>query len=144
MTGLTLRPLAPGLESYGAVMSLLSRLSGYERAHFGPLARAVLMQIQRGTHLAAFTGNTLIGYVGGLPVDAAKAESWLKGHGTLTVIDVTEFSKAWSVSVFASHDPRVVRQMLRHLRRLYPGVTVYFRRDYADGRTSARKKLAPV
>ena len=32
------------------------------------------MQLERGTHIAAFDGNTLIGFAGGLPVDATKAE----------------------------------------------------------------------
>jgi hypothetical protein len=141
---ITLRRLPPGLESYGAVMLLLSRLSGYERAHFGPLARAVSMQIERGTHIAAFTGNTLFGYAGGLPVDEANAELWLAGEGALTVVNDVTNAKAWSVSVFASHDARIIRLMLRQLRASYSGVSVYFRRDYPDGRKSERKKLNPV
>ena len=136
-----LRILPQGLESFGAVLLLLSRLKGYETAHFGPLARAVTMQIERGTHIAAFNGNMLIGYAGGLPIDEAKAEFWLKGDGGLTVLPKGMKTKAWSVSVFASYDQQIVRLMLRYLRGHYPGVTVYFRRDYADGRKSERKKL---
>ena len=122
-------------------MLLLSRVKGYETAHFGPLARAVSMQLERGTHIAAFDGNTLIGFAGGLPVDATKAELWFKGEGMLTVLPKGINTNTWSLSVFASHDPKIVALMLRHLRGLYPGVTVYFRRDYRDGRKSNRRKL---
>jgi hemolysin-activating ACP:hemolysin acyltransferase len=135
-------PAAPPLESkrfekpteaLGCATLLLSTARPFDRMRFGALARALNGQIHRGHYLFAAQGRRLVGYVGWALCTEEVGRGWAHGRYRPSHEDCLA-GDCFVGLTWYGESPRITFFLMRRCRALYPGVKVFGRREYGDGR----------
>lgn len=129
--------LRRSFETFGLVVDFLSRMEPFSRYDLGNFSRALQHQLAHGNHLAAVSGNRIVGYCGWLPTTSAIASAWVEDRGQL--VPVLDGADAVAVTVVACRDNRTLAALIRQARALGPGKRLYFKRQYADASRTPRK-----
>jgi hypothetical protein len=109
--------------------------SGFE---LGPSITTLLHQINDGTHLVASREDQIVGYLGWLRTTEEIARGWveltgpLKPHPDATAIAVT---------ILLAEEPGDVLRLIRAAKRAEPGLSVYWKRYFTDGRPPSARKV---
>jgi hypothetical protein len=124
-------------EGLGIVLDFLSRIEPFSKFDLGNFAKALRHQLARGDHLAAMSGNRLVGYCGWLPTTQSIGEAWEANKGPLRpIMDGT--ADAAALTVVASTDRKVITMLLRRAREDNGQLRVFFKRDYAGAAPSKK------
>lgn len=132
-----LTQLTGSYEAFGVAMDFLSRIEPFSDYDVGNFSRALRRQLATGQHVAALEGLRLVGFCGWLATTKPVAEAWVKGTGLLLPAD--EGADAVALTVVAADGRPVLNALLRRAREMNPALRVYFKREYADRRQTARK-----
>ena len=117
--------------AYGLVVKYIARFEPFTKLEFGPVANSLLYQVMNNCNLGAIRGDDLVAYLGWIRTNDEDAQKWLEGRGNL---QPDALGTAVAINVFASDDPKNILHMIRYAKKSEPGLTVYWKRFYQDGR----------
>jgi len=124
-------------KALGLALSVLSKTEPYDRYPFGGLVRTVMGEIQRGHYVLTLEGRRVLGYAGWALCRPETAEAWVAGRAVPCYEDCLNGPCPVLVTFHSKSRAATFRQ-IRHMRQLYPGARIYFRRDYAGRSRSAQ------
>lgn len=100
-------------------------------------------QLEAQCNLVAGFDDEIVGYLGWIRTTTKIAEAWVIDQGPLAA--VSEDAPAAAVTVLVASQPRFILPMIRHAKAAHPGLHVYWKREFAEGKRpvkrSVRKKL---
>ena len=131
---LTCAQLADPYKALGLALSALSKVEPYAGYKFGELTGTVMGQIQRRHYVFTFQDKLLVGYGGWALCAPETARAWLAGQAVPDFRACLDGPNPVLVTFHAKSRAATFVQ-IRHMRRLYPGREIFFRRDYAGRRT---------
>ena len=120
-------------EALGCATLLLSGARPFEGMRFGGLARTLNGQIHRGHYLFAARGRKLVGYAGWALCAEEVGRAWAEGRYHLSHEESVD-GNCFVGLTWYGESPRINFFLMRQCRTLYPGVKVFGRREYGDGR----------
>lgn len=129
--------LTGSFEGFGVTMDYLSRRPPFAGYDLGNFAAALRLQLATGRHVAALEGPRMVGYCGWIATRSQDAQEWMRNRGPL--MPAEETADAIGVTTVAADDRRILTALIRHARERNRGASVYFKREYADGRRADRK-----
>lgn len=130
-------------KALGHALSLLAKVDPYARYPFGSLVRTVFGQIQRGHYVLTLEGRAVVGYGGWALCSPETAAAWVEGGSVPAYEDCLDGPCPVLVTFHSKSRAATFRQ-IRHMREIYPGTRVYFRRDYAARwRTASVANVTP-
>jgi hypothetical protein len=131
-------------EAFGVVFDYLSRTDPFTRFEVGHFSSIIRQQLQKGHHLVAMEGQTLIGYIGWLITTKEIGDLWQNNLGKLTPVAEGN-SDAAALTVVASRDRSILSRLIRGARTLNPGKKVYFKREYErEGKSTRKSSVANI
>jgi hypothetical protein len=133
-----LRQFKPSFEAVGILIDFLTRKPPFDRFAAGALVTTLKYQVTNGFHVAAFRGETLVGYCGWLRIMAGDGEHWVRERGDLRPA-ANERADAVALDIVRVDEPQAVRPLIRACRRLEAGKRVFFKRDYLDATHASRR-----
>ena len=117
-------------DALGLVLDALSREMPFSQYPAHKLVEAVRSQLSKGYQVAALgQDNELLGYAGWIPTLRASAELWVADRGALKVVSDQSFD-AVALTIVVSRNRAVTSALMRTARLRYPGLQVFFKRDY--------------
>ena len=129
--------------SLGLICDFVSRFPPFDRFEFRHMAVTLRHQLEAQSHLVAGLDDQIVGYLGWIQTTRAIAETWVEGDRELTA--VTDNVDALAATVLATDNPKFVLPLIRRAKALNPGLSVYWKRQFSDGRVamkrSVRKKI---
>ncbi len=126
--------LADPYKVLGLALSALSKVEPYASYKFGELTGTVMGQIQRGHYVFTLKDRLLVGYGGWALCTPEAARAWLAGRAVPDYQACLDGPNPVLVT-FHSKSRAATFKQIRHMRALYPGREIFFRRDYAGRRT---------
>ncbi len=126
--------LAKNPYSLGLLARYVSANPPFNEFEFGPSITTLLHQINNDTHLVATRQDRIVGYLGWLHTSEEIARAWLDKSAPLTPDPA---ATAIAVTLFLADEPGDVLRMIRAAKRSEPGVSVYWKRYFTDGRPPA-------
>lgn len=132
----TIRALPRSPMAYGLVVRYIAQFDPFRRLEFGPIANSLLYQIMNNCNLGAIRDDDIVGYLGWVRTNEDIAQKWLEQDGNL-IPDA--LGTAVAVNVFAANDPQTIMPMIRYAKKSEPGLTVFWKRFYQDGRKPVPK-----
>ena len=100
------------------------------------MSKSILFQIQNDSHLVAIKDDQVIGYLGWLRTTEEIARAWQDEN---TPLRPAENPTALAVTIFAVSEQSLIRPIIRYAKKREPGLTVFWKRYYQDGREPKRK-----
>jgi hypothetical protein len=129
-------------EAFGVVFDYLSRRDPFTRFEVGHFSSIIRQQLQKGHHLVAMEGQTVVGYIGWLITTKEIGDLWQNNLGKLTPV-AEGSSDAAALTVVASRDRPILSRLIRGARTLNPGKKVYFKREYdSEGKSTRKSSVA--
>lgn len=131
------------IHALGMAVNLLRFAEPFAGYAFGPFAGNLMGQIRRKHYLFTLSGKRVLGYAGWALCTPEVAEAWLAERYT------PRFEECLDGPVFVgltwfSATPEACFFQARTLRRLFPGQSGLWRRDYGDRRRRARVYNRPA
>jgi hypothetical protein len=129
--------------SLGLVCDFVSRFPPFDRFEFRHMTVTLRHQLEAQSHLVAGFDDQIVGYLGWIRTTRAIAETWVTDDGALTT--VADNADAVAATVLVTANPSFVLPLIRRAKTLNRGLSVYWKRQFPDGRVamkrSVRKKL---
>ncbi|MDB4221865.1 hypothetical protein N9809_07315 [Amylibacter sp.] len=122
--------------SFGVIVRFLSMHKPFSEFEFGSMSKSILFQIQNDSHLVAIKDDQVIGYLGWLRTTEEIARAWQDEN---TPLRPAENPTALAVTIFAVSEQSFIRPIIRYAKKREPGLTVFWKRYYQDGREPKRK-----
>ena len=119
-------------KALGLAANILSKVEPYGHYRMDVLIPTLWAEIQRGHYVFTRQDETVIGYAGWALCDPEVARAWVEGRYTPNYQECVDGSAPVLLTFHSKSRTATVRQ-IRHMRSLYPGQEVFFRRDYASG-----------
>jgi hypothetical protein len=132
------RRFVPSYEALGILLDFLVLAPPFDGMRAGKLLPALRHQIANGHHIAAFRGETLVGYAGWLPITEAMGEAWRRGAGELAPAEPGT-DDAVALTTVRTEEPAVLLPLIRACRKQEPGKRVYINRDYTESARPQRR-----
>ena len=128
-------PNAP--QSLAGVIRLVSKYPPFRTYQFGPMTETLARQLRDGTNVVAIEQGRLVGYVGWVKTTREGAERWMRGEGVPGPSGAE--ADAIVVTVLVAPDRKSILPMIRALVDLNPGLPVYRKRSFQDGRPEMKR-----
>lgn len=128
-------PNAP--QSLAGVIRLVAKYPPFRSYQFGPMTETLARQLREGTNVVAIDQGRLVGYVGWVKTTREGAERWMRGEGVPGASGAE--ANAIVVTVLVAPERRSILPMIRMLVDLNPGVPVYRKRSFQDGRPEMKR-----
>lgn len=122
--------------AYGLVVKYIAQFDPFKRLEFGPIANSLLYQIRNNCNLGAIRGDDIVAYLGWVRTNEETAQKWLEEEGNL-IPDA--LGTVVAINVFAADDPTEILPMIRYAKKIEPGLNVFWKRFYQDGRKPVPK-----
>lgn len=122
--------------SLGIVLRFLADHQPFSEFEFGPTTKSILYQMQANSYFVCIKNDQIAGYLGWIRTTDDNGRAWLE-EGTPLVPN--HEATAIAVTIFAASERRFIRPMIRYAKKREPGLTVYWKRYYQDGRTPTHK-----
>ncbi len=124
--------------SLGLLARYVAAAPPFSAFELGPSISTLLHQINDGTHLVATRDDRIIGYLGWLRTTEEIARAWLDNTGPLKP---HPDASAIAVTILLADDPGDVLRMIRAAKQAEPGLSVYWKRYFIDGRPPSARKV---
>jgi hemolysin-activating ACP:hemolysin acyltransferase len=123
-----------GFSALGMAVDLLYRRDPFSQYKFGPLVSVLRGQILRGHYLLAFRGEQAVGYSGWAECTTDIAQRWLR-DGYMPTHDECKGGDCAILINVVSSETATTFALIRAMRLRYPNRPVYFKREYAKGKS---------
>jgi hypothetical protein len=137
--GLTVAAFPNTPLSLGLVCDFVSRFPPFDNFEFKQMTVTLRFQLESQSNLVAGYDDEIVGYLGWIPTTTAIAEAWISDEGPL--IAATEDVSAVAITVLVTTDPRYVLPLVRSAKAARPGLPVYWKRQFADGKESQKRRV---
>jgi hypothetical protein len=124
--------------SLGLLARYVAATPPFSEFELGPSITTLLHQINDGTHLVATRNDRIVGYLGWLRTTEEIAKGWLDMSGPLKPHPE---ATAIAVTIFLADEPGDGLRMIRAAKRAEPGLSVYWKRYFTDGRPPSARKV---
>ena len=138
--GLRCTQLSDPYKALGLALSALSKVQPYARYRFGELTGTVMGQIQRGHYVFTLKDRLLVAYGGWALCTPEVAQAWIAGR-SVPDYEACKNGPNPVLVTFMSKSRTATFRQIRHMRALYPGREIFFRRDYAGQRARTASVL---
>ena len=125
--------------SLGLVCDFVARFPPFDNFEFKQMTVSLRFQLESQSHLVAGYDDAIVGYLGWIPTTVAIAEAWIADRGAL--VAATEEVSAIAVTVLVASDPRYALPLIRRAKAERPGLPVYWKRQYADGKEPQKRSV---
>jgi hypothetical protein len=126
------------MEALGIVLAFICRSSPYADFRAAKIIKAVQLQLSSACHVCLIEDGRLVAYAGWLPVSVVEAERWMEGETNLHPVPPSSTDAA-ALTIVSVRSSREIPQLIRACRKQASQKTIYFKRDYAGGRTKKSK-----
>jgi hypothetical protein len=131
------------METLGVVLAFICREKPFSEFRAGKIIAAVKHQLSSGSHVCLVEGDRLVAYAGWLPVREADARRWMAGEAALTPIVAAEADAA-ALTIVSVASRSLISPLLRACKRRGGYPTVFFKRQYEDGRSRKFARTMPA
>lgn len=122
--------------SLGIILRFLSNHRPFAEFEFGATTKSVLFQLKANSYFVCIKNDHVVGYMGWVRSSEENCRAWMEnGAPLLAHPDPT----AIAVTVFAIDEKRFILPMIRYAKKREPGLTVFWKRYYQDGRVPSSK-----
>ena len=97
------------------------------------------LQLETQSHLVAGYEDEIVGYLGWIPTTTEIAEAWISDQAPL--VASTEEVSAIAVTVLVTSHPRYALPLIRRAKAERPGLPVYWKRQYVDGKEPQKRSV---
>jgi hypothetical protein len=125
--------------SLGLVCDFVSRFPPFDTFEFRQMTVTLRFQLEQQSHLVAGRDDEIVGYLGWIPTTAAIAEAWVIDEGPL--VAATEEVSAIAVTVLVTSNPSDALPLLRKAKATAPGLPVYWKRQFVDGKEPRKRSV---
>ncbi len=125
------------VQALGMAVNLLRNVKPFSAYAFGPFISNLMGQIRRRHYVFTLQGKQVVGYAGWALCDPEIAEAWLERRRMPSYEECVD-GECWIGLTFYAASREVCFFQARHIRNLYPGCKVVFRRDYGERRRGTR------
>jgi hypothetical protein len=125
--------------SLGLLCDFVSRFPPFDAFEFKQMTVTLRFQLETQCHLVAGDEDEIVGYLGWIETSVAVAEAWVADHGPL--LASKEDVSAIAVTVLATSNPRYVLPLVRHAKTVRPGLPVYWKRQFVDGKPPSKRSV---
>ena len=122
--------------SFGLIARFLSTHKPFSEFEFGSISKSILFQIQNDSHVVAVKDDQVVGYMGWLRTTEEIARAW---QDELKPLSPAENPTALAVTILEVNDSSFIMPIIRYAKKREPGLTVFWKRYYQDGRKPKRK-----
>ncbi len=119
--------------AYATAVNLLRSVKPFANYRFGVFAGVLLGQIQRKHYVITYAmpEERPVGYFGWALCEEHIAKAWVE-KGYVPTQEECMKGDCFVVATFHGATPAVTRFQVRHVRKAYPNVKVFGRRDYGQ------------
>jgi hypothetical protein len=125
--------------SLGLICDFVSRFPPFDGFEFQLMTVTLRHQLETGCNLVAGSDDEIVAYLGWIRTTNEIAGAWMNDLGPLTA--ATEDASAVAVTVLVAKDRKYVLPLIRHAKRENPGLSVYWKRQFADRAESAKRSV---
>lgn len=120
-------------KDYATTVNLLRSVAPFSNYRFGVFSTVLLSQIRRKHYVltCAMPEEKPVGYFGWALCEERIAKAWVE-DGYVPTHEECMSGDCFVVATFYGATPAVTRFQVRHVRKIYPNVKVYGRRDYGE------------
>ena len=125
--------------SLGLVCDFVSKFPPFDNFEFKQMTVTLRFQLETQSHLVAGYEDEIVGYLGWIPTTTEIAEAWISDQAPL--VASTEEVSAIAVTVLVTSHPRYALPLIRRAKAERPGLPVYWKRQYADGKEPQKRSV---
>jgi hypothetical protein len=125
--------------SLGLLCNFVSRFPPFDTFEFKQMTVTLRFQLEAQCNLVAGDADEIVGYLGWIPTTVAIAEAWAADQGPL--VAATNEVSALAVTVLAASNPKYVLPLIRRAKAMQPGLPVYWKRQFTDGKQSRKRRV---
>jgi hypothetical protein len=125
--------------SLGLVCDFVSRFPPFDGFEFRQMTLALRYQLATGSHLVAGLDDRIVGYLGWIRTTRLIAEAWVAEDGPLTAAE--EAVDAAAPTILVTEHARYALPLIRRAKTLNPGLSVYWKRQFPDGRAANKRSV---
>lgn len=120
-------------KDYATTINLLRSVAPFANYKFGVFSTVLLSQIRRKHYVLTYAmpEESPVGYFGWALCEERIAKAWVE-DGYVPTHEECMAGDCFVVATFYGATPAVTRFQVRHVRKAYPNVKVYGRRDYGE------------
>ena len=139
MAALTIAAFPSTPLSLGLLCDFVSRFPPFDSFEFKQMTVTLRHQLEAQCNLVAGYEDEIVGYLGWIRTTRQIAEAWVIDEGPLTAIG--DDAPAAAVTVLVASNPRFILPMIRHAKAAHPGLHVYWKRQFGDGKRPAKRSV---
>jgi hypothetical protein len=139
MSELLISPFPNSPLSLGLVCDFVSRFPPFDRFEFRQMTVTLRYQLEAQTNLVAGFDDHIVGYLGWIRTTRAIAEAWVTDDGALTAAGHN--ADAVAATVLVVETPRYALPLIRRAKSVNLGMSVYWKRQFADGRVAMKRSV---
>jgi len=125
--------------SLGLLCDFVARFPPFDGFEFQLMTVTLRHQLEARCHLVAGYNDEIVAYLGWIRTTNEIAGAWMKDQGPLTA--AAQDASAVAVTVLAATDRRFVLPLIRQAKRENPGLSVYWKRQFADKAAAAKRSV---
>ena len=137
MASLTISSFPATPLSLGLLCNFVSRFPPFDTFEFKQMTVTLRHQLDAQCNLVAGYEDEIVGYLGWIRTTRQIAELWIIDQGPLTA--ASEDASAAAVTVLVASNPRFVLPLIRHAKAAHPGLHVYWKRQFVDGKQPVKR-----
>ena len=119
------------IQAFGHTVNLLRKVDLFKNYRFGSFSGVVLGQILRKHYVLTVAGKDVVGFFGWAMCDEEIAKAWIE-RDYVPTYDECNGGDTFVTATIHAKTKQVMFFQARHVRKMYPGIKVYGRRDYGD------------
>jgi hypothetical protein len=123
--------------SLGLICDFVSRFPPFDSFEFKHMTVTLRFQLESQCHLVAGDEDEIVGYLGWIPTSVAIAEAWISDQGPL--VAAADEVSAIAITVLVTSDSKYILPLVRHAKAAQPGLPVYWKRQFGDGKGSQKR-----
>lgn len=125
--------------SLGLICDFVSRFPPFDGFGFRQMTVTLRHQLDTQCNLVAGYDDEIVAYLGWIRTTDEIVEAWMKDQGPLTA--VAEKASAVAVTVLVASDRKYLLPLIRQAKAENPGISVYWKRQFADGAEAAKRTV---
>lgn len=125
--------------SLGLICDFVSRFPPFDTFEFRQMTTTLRFQLESQSNLVAGHDDEIVGYLGWIATTTDIAEAWIDDSGPL--IAATADVSAIAVTVLVTSDPKYVLPLVRSAKAARPGLPVYWKRQFSDGKQPQKRSV---
>jgi hypothetical protein len=136
---LTISPFPATPLSLGLLCDFVAKFPPFDGFEFQLMTVTLRHQLEARCNLVAGHNDEIVGYLGWIRTTNEIADAWMKDQGPLTA--ATQDASAIAFTIMVATDRRYVLPLIRQAKRENPGVSAYWKRQFADKAAAAKRSV---